>query len=213
MTISDINPVEDDKTEESILGGAPKMIGIRIHGRGGQGAVIASKILANAFFMEGQYVQAFPSFGMERKGAAVAAFIRVSDAPIAERGEIKNPSSVIVLDTSLLPKVDVAKGAPPGSIILLNSRDRDIGFHPALDYRVAGVDAVMIALRFGLGSKTAPIINTVILGAYARLCPGLSLSNLLKAIESGVPSAPDSNVAAAEAAYRAVFRISGDIDV
>ena len=65
------------------------MVGIRFHGRGGQGAVVASKILAHAYFKQGLYVQAFPSFGMERKGAAVSAFVRLDSVPIVERGEIK----------------------------------------------------------------------------------------------------------------------------
>lgn len=188
------------------------MAGLRIHGRGGQGAVLASKILANAYFKEGMFVQAFPSFGMERKGAAVAAYVRVDDAPISERGEIESPSSIIVLDTSLLSKEDVTRGTEPGALLLLNTRDRDIAFPNRDGFRVAGVDAVRISLQFGLGTKSAPLINTVILGAYVRLCKDLSLSNLLQAIESCVPSNPESNQAAAEAAYRAVFRISGDLD-
>ena len=90
------------------------MIGIRFHGRGGQGAVLASKILARAYFAQGFYVQSFPSFGMERKGAAVAAFVRVSTNPIVERGEIQNPSIVVVLDSTLLQMVDITKGLEPG---------------------------------------------------------------------------------------------------
>jgi len=188
------------------------MVGIRFHGRGGQGAVVASKILANAYFKQGLYVQAFPSFGMERKGAAVSAFVRLDNIPIVERGEIKHPSSVIVLDSSLLNKVDVAQGAKPDALILLNCRENGNRIGIKGSFLVAGVDAVKIALQYGLGSKIAPIINTVILGAYARISCDLTLSNLLEAIEEGVPVNPKQNVAAAEAAYQAVFGISGDID-
>jgi 2-oxoacid:acceptor oxidoreductase gamma subunit (pyruvate/2-ketoisovalerate family) len=173
-----------------------ELVGIRFYGRGGQGAVVASKILANAYFKQGFYVQTFPSFGMERKGAAVSAFVRLDNIPVVERGEIKHPSSVIVLDSSLLHKVDIAQGAKPGALI----------------FRLAGVDAARIALRYGLGSKVAPIVNTVILGAYARISGDLMLSNLLQAIETGVPVNPKQNMAAAEAAYHAAFGISGDID-
>jgi Pyruvate/2-oxoacid:ferredoxin oxidoreductase gamma subunit len=74
------------------------------------------------------------------------------------------------------------------------------------------VDAVKIALLHGLGSKTAPIINTVILGAYARISGDLALANLLEAIEKGAPVNQKQNMAAAEAAYQAVFRISGDVN-
>jgi 2-oxoacid:acceptor oxidoreductase gamma subunit (pyruvate/2-ketoisovalerate family) len=188
------------------------MIGIRFHGRGGQGAVVASKILANAYFKQGLYVQAFPSFGMERKGAAVSAFVRLDSVPIVERGEIKNPAVVIVLDSSLLNKVDVANGAKPGALILLNCRDQENQVPIKGAFRVAGVDAVKIALEYGLGSRMAPIINTVILGAYARVSGDLALPNLLEAIEKGIPASPKQNMAAAEAAYRAVFKISGDVD-
>jgi len=188
------------------------MIGIRFHGRGGQGAVVASKILAHAYFKQGFYVQAFPSFGMERKGAAVSAFVRLDDAPIVERGEIRNPSAIIVLDSSLLRKVDVAHGAKPDALILLNWRENDNQNPVNGPFRVAGVDAVKIALQHGLGSKTAPIINTVILGAYARVSGDLALANLLEAIEMGVPVNKKENMAAAEAAYQSVFRISGDVN-
>jgi pyruvate ferredoxin oxidoreductase gamma subunit/2-oxoisovalerate ferredoxin oxidoreductase gamma subunit len=186
------------------------MVGIRFHGRGGQGAVVASKILAHAYFKQGLYVQAFPSFGMERKGAAVSAFVRLDSAPIAERGDIKNPDVVIVLDFSLLRKVDVTQGAKPGALILLNCRENESQSPIQGSFRVAGVDAVKIALLHGLGSKTAPIINTVILGAYARMSGDLALANLLEAIQKGVPVNQKQNMAAAEAAYEAVFRISGD---
>jgi len=188
------------------------MVGIRFHGRGGQGAVVASKILANAYFKQGLYVQAFPSFGMERKGAAVSAFVRLDSVPIVERGDIKNPAVVIVLDSSLLRKVDVAHGAKPDALILLNCKDNENQNPIKGSFRVAGVDAIKIALQHGLGSKTAPIINTVILGAYARVSGDLTLSNLLEAIETGVPVNPKQNMAAAEAAYQAVFRISGDVN-
>jgi 2-oxoacid:acceptor oxidoreductase gamma subunit (pyruvate/2-ketoisovalerate family) len=188
------------------------MVGIRFHGRGGQGAVIASKILANAYFKQGLYVQAFPSFGMERKGAAVSAFVRLDSIPIAERGEIKNPSAVIVLDSSLLRKVDVTQGVRPDALFLINCRENENPGPIKGSFRVAGVDAVKIALEHGLGSKTAPVINTVILGAYARVSRDLSLSNLLAAIKTGVPENPERNVAAAEAAYGAVFSISGEFD-
>ena len=77
---------------------------------------------------------------------------------------------------------------------------------------MAGVDAAKIALQYGLGSKTAPLINTVMIGAFARLAGNLALSNLLEAIEAGVPVNPRQNMAAAGAAYEAVFKISGDID-
>jgi 2-oxoacid:acceptor oxidoreductase gamma subunit (pyruvate/2-ketoisovalerate family) len=188
------------------------MTGIRFHGRGGQGAVIASKILANAYFKQGFYVQAFPSFGMERKGAAVSAYVRLDRLPIVERGEIKNPTAIIVMDISLLQKVNVTQGAEPGASLLLNCKGHDAPIGLEGPFNLFGVDAVRIALEYGLGSRTAPIINTVILGAYAGISGDLTLPNLLEAIEKAIPANPKQNQAAAEAAYRAVFKISGDVD-
>ena len=101
------------------------MVGIRFLGRGGQGAVVASKILATAYFKQGFYVQAFPSFGMERKGAVVSAFVRLDRVPIVERGEIQHSDAVIVLDSSLMHKVDVTRGAKPGALILLHCKDHE----------------------------------------------------------------------------------------
>ena len=77
------------------------MYEIRFHGRGGQGAVVASIVLASAFFKEGKFVQAFPSFGAERRGAPVVAFTRVSDQEIRERFGIYEPDCLIILDSSL----------------------------------------------------------------------------------------------------------------
>ncbi len=145
------------------------MVGIRFHGRGGQGAVVASKILVHAYFKQGLYVQAFPSFGMERKGAAVSAFVRLDSVPIVERGDIKNPDVVIVLDSSLLRKVDVTQGVKPNALILLNCRENENQNPFKGSFRVAGVDAVKIALQHGLGSKTAGCWSSLI-GIYPYTC-------------------------------------------
>jgi Pyruvate/2-oxoacid:ferredoxin oxidoreductase gamma subunit len=108
--------------------------------------------------------------------------------------------------------VDVAQGAKTGALILLNCRGHESLIGVKGSFRVAGVDAVKIALEYGLGSRMAPIINTVILGAYARVSGDLSLPNLLEAIGKGIPVSSKQNMAAAEAAYYAVFKISGDVD-
>ena len=185
------------------------MFGIRLHGRGGQGAVLASKILARAYFAQGYYVQSFPSFGMERKGAAVAAFVRVSTEPIVERGEIDNPSIVVVLDSTLLRMVNVTKGVEPGGTILLNYFSRNNSRPVAGPFKIAAVDAGSIALEFGLGTEVAPIVNTVILGAFAKIVDNLSLEHIISAIESSVPVNPDKNAAAAHASYSSVNWLEG----
>ncbi len=187
------------------------MLGIRMHGRGGQGAVVASKILAKAYFAEGLQVQAFPAFGMERRGAAVAAYVRVDDKPTLARGEITEPDVCLVLDPALLEMVDVTVGLKSGANIILNYPDGaevpDLGG----DYTLAQVDANQIALAYKLGSALAPIVNTVVLGAYAKVVadPPLAPENLYQAIEDGVPSKKEENAQAARQAYQRVRIVEG----
>ena len=97
------------------------MIEIRIHGRGGQGAVIASEVLASAFFKEGKFVQAFPAFGAERRGAPVAAFARVDDQPIRIRHFIYEPDHIIILDPTLIESTQVDSGLKEGGWIIINT--------------------------------------------------------------------------------------------
>ncbi len=182
------------------------MIEIRFHGRGGQGAVVASEILANAFFKEGKFVQAFPTFGVERRGAPVAAFLRVDEVPIRLRCQIESPQHVVVLDPTLIRVVDVAAGLQPGGWILINS-ERGPAEFPAFHekgWKVACVDAGAVAVRRGLGARTNPIVNTAILGAFARVSGLVALGSVIAAIEEGVPVQPQDNVAVAQEAFESV---------
>jgi len=86
------------------------LIEIRFHGRGGQGAVVASNMLADAAFREGKHVQAFPFFGVERRGAPVSSFTRINDTPIKIRSQVYTPDYVIVLDSTLIDITDVTSG-------------------------------------------------------------------------------------------------------
>ena len=181
------------------------MQGIRIDGRGGQGAVLASKILAQAFYRQGFSVQAFPAFGMERRGAPVSAYVRVDDQPILRRGRIEMAETVIVLDPALLGMIDVKQGLADNGLLLLN--------HPQAPdelnlgkFRVATVDATKLALSYELGSSTSPIVNTVVLGALARLDEDLELDNVLNAIEQYTPVKISANLEAARMAFSAVIR-------
>jgi 2-oxoisovalerate/pyruvate ferredoxin oxidoreductase gamma subunit len=178
---------------------------LRIHGRGGQGAVIASKLLAAAIFREGRSIQSFPAFGVERRGAPVTAFLRISEGPILLRCEITEPDDLMVLDPTLVEAVDVSVGLKPGGSILINS-ERDPLTYTRLreTYRVATVDASGIARTHGIGSKTQPIVNTAILGAFAVYSQMVSLDSVLEAIRNDVPLAAEDNVKAAEEAAYAV---------
>lgn len=178
---------------------------LRFHGRGGQGSVIASKLLAEACFREGKEVQAFPAFGVERRGAPVTAFLRVSDGPILLRCEITRPDDLIVLDPTLVEAIDVSQGLKEGGTILINSRRPPESYGRLLErFRVATVDASDIAARHGLGSRTQPIVNTAILGAFATEGGLVGLESVCDVISESVPLKPEENVAAAREAAAAV---------
>lgn len=185
------------------------MIEIRFHGRGGQGAVIASKVLAAAAFKEGEYVQAFPSFGVERRGAPVMAFSRISDKPIKIRCQIYEPDHIVVLDPTLLEAVDVTVGLKEGGWVIINSGREPESFNLPKGFRVATVDANSIAIKHKLGPKSAPIVNTAILGAFAKATRIVSLEALAEAVREAVPLNPEGNVTATHEAYNSVKRLTG----
>ncbi|MCS7197452.1 MAG: 2-oxoacid:acceptor oxidoreductase family protein [Candidatus Bipolaricaulota bacterium] len=181
------------------------MIEVRFHGRGGQGAVVASEILAAALFKEGKFVQAFPAFGVERRGAPVMAFLRFDDTPIRRRCQIYEPDHVVVLDPTLLLAVDVTAGLKPHGTILINSDSPPERFTNLRKFLVATVPAGEIAVAHNLGTRTNPIVNTAILGAFARLTGFVRLETLLDAIAEKIPDRQrERNQAAARAAYEAV---------
>src|SRR5512137_1081337 len=98
----------------------PSMIEIKFLGTGGQGVVIASEILARACFEEGLYPQSFSIFGGERRGAPVAAFVRVSDQKIWLKCEIDRPNHLILFDPSLVSEKEVGLQVVPGGMLLFN---------------------------------------------------------------------------------------------
>jgi 2-oxoacid:acceptor oxidoreductase gamma subunit (pyruvate/2-ketoisovalerate family) len=181
------------------------MIEVRVHGRGGQGAVVASKALAIAVAIEGKYVQSFPEFGVERRGAPVYAFTRIDDKEIFVRSKIYNPDHIVVLDPTLIDAIDVTSGLKKGGWILINTSKKASDFPDLVkDYKVATVDAYSIANKYHLGSKASPIVNTAILGAFIKLTGVVGLDSLIKGIRDIVPIKPDENSEAAKEAYDSV---------
>jgi 2-oxoacid:acceptor oxidoreductase gamma subunit (pyruvate/2-ketoisovalerate family)/2-oxoacid:acceptor oxidoreductase delta subunit (pyruvate/2-ketoisovalerate family) len=154
------------------------LIEIRFHGRGGQGAVTAVKILASAIYLEGKYTQAIPMYGTERRGAPVAAFCRVDDTRIRERDLVHEPDIVVVLDPLLNRSVDVTDGLKKGGLVIVNhpGSAKDTGL--AGDFRVSTVDATKIALDV-IGR---PITNTAILGAFAKATGIVTIDSLAKSL-------------------------------
>lgn len=179
------------------------MIELRFHSRGGQGGVVAGKLLAVAVFKENRHVQAFPTFGVERRAAPVMAFVRIDDNPIRIRNQIYQPDHIVILDPSLISLMDVTQGLKPGGTILINSERKPEEFSFGDGYRVVTVDASTIAVRNGLGSVTQPIVNTSILGAVAKVLKVVSIESVVKAIEEEVPGKAAANIQAAREAYDA----------
>ncbi|MBI0584068.1 MAG: 2-oxoacid:acceptor oxidoreductase family protein [Methanomassiliicoccus sp.] len=180
------------------------MLEVRFHGRGGQGAVIASEILARASMKEGKFASAFPFFGVERRGAPVMAFCRIDDRPIRIHAGIYEPDHVVVLDHGLMKLVDVQQGQKEGGALVVNTSMSREELDLPSDRRTLLIDATAIALRRGLGSATSPIVNTAILGAFARASDIVSIDSIIESIKESVPAKREQNVAAAQDAYKAL---------
>ncbi len=182
------------------------MIEVRFHGRGGQGVVVASKILSLALFNEGKYVQSFPMFGVERRGAPVTAFLRVGDMgeKLFVRGNILHPDHIIVLDPMLVQFTDCLDGVKPRGLILVNSPKKPEELQISGNYQVATVDASSIAAKWKLGTRAQPVVNTAILGAYVALTRCVTMDSLKQAIEEEAPVKKQENVSAALEAFDSV---------
>lgn len=180
------------------------MVEIRFHGRGGQGTVVATILLAKAFFRDGYYVQSFPLFGVERRGAPVEAYLRFDRKEILIRTNVYTPDHVVVLDKTLLESIDVTLGLKRGGWILVNTPELPAYLDSWSGYKVAFVDATHIALDNGLGTRTHPIVNTPMMGGLARVLGMPSMEAISKAIQREVPSKPKANIKAAEMAYENV---------
>jgi len=177
------------------------MIEIRFHGRGGQGTVVASKILADALAKEGNYVQAYPEFGVERRGSPVVSFIRISDKPIYDKSRIYEPDHVVVVDPTLVEAIDVTEGLKPGGRIIINSDREPAHFRFPAKFKVSSVNATEIAVRNKLGTMATPIVNTAIVGAIVKILNLTRLDSLLGAIADAIAIKPQDNQKAAREAY------------
>lgn len=154
---------------------------LRIHGRGGQGAVLASKILAKALVEEGKFVTAIPAFGFERRGAPVAAFMRFDDAEIRRINNIYAPNSVISIDPSVIHAVNIFEGVQAGGTWVHTTKEpRESLTIPDTIATLGLCDAVGIALEV----FRRPITNTIMLGAFAKTTGAVSLESLKKGLET-----------------------------
>ena len=173
---------------------------LRIHGRGGQGSVTAAELIAVAAFKRGVFSQAFPAFGVERRGAPVQAFVRFSDEKIRLRSQVYEPDYVIVQDSTLIKDVDVFAGMKKGGIILINTSGEIGGTIPD-GVRFIPIDATKLALEV-LG---VPITNTTLMGAFAAASGEITLEALEEAVrERFSGSLADKNVTASRKAFELI---------
>jgi pyruvate ferredoxin oxidoreductase gamma subunit len=177
-----------------------RMIEIRFHGRGGQGAVTSAELLALAAIGEGKYAQAFPSFGPERRGAPVVAFCRISEQPIRIRANISEPDIVVVLDASLLKIVNVAAGLKPKGVLVTTSKDspETVKADLKIKHRIAVVDAAKIAMEI-LG---LPITNTTMLGSLIRADEIVKKESFIAPLKERFGRIAEKNISAFERAYQ-----------
>ncbi|MEI6725079.1 MAG: 2-oxoacid:acceptor oxidoreductase family protein [Actinomycetes bacterium] len=181
---------------------------IRWHGRGGQGAVTAAKMVAELALGQHKYFQAFPEYGPERSGAPIVAFTRVSDEPIQVYAGIEHPQIVVVLDPSLLSIVDVTKGAPDDAVVLVNSEmsPAELRKHYGLKgFRYYTIAATRIAVE----TIRRPIPNTPMVGALTRITGLFPIDNVVDFLREDFgkkfpPKVVEGNITAITRSYEEV---------
>lgn len=183
------------------------MFNIRIHGRGGQGAVTAAAMLSVAAFDEGQHAQAFPTFGSERMGAPVVAFCRIDEQPIRTHEPVSTPDALIILDPTLLHQVRLLEGVGPHAFVLVNTTRTfsELGLEELA--RRSGQDrwAAVPATELARKALGRPLPNTALVGAFAALTGVVGLDAVVGAVRQRFEGqVGDANAAAATAAYRLV---------
>ena len=178
------------------------MIEIRLHGRGGQGAVTASRLLATAAFLEDKHSQSIPMYGTERRGAPVTAFVRIGEKNKMGRSLIHEPDYVVVLDPLLRKTVNITEGLKDDGMLILNSSVAPDEIELLKPFKVATIDATGIALE----TLGRPITNTAILGAFAKATGEIGLGSVIEAVKQQWKGRlGEVNVKAVEAAYQATL--------
>ena len=168
---------------------------IRWHGRGGQGVVTASKLLAEAALDEGKYFQGLPDYGAERMGAPIQAFTRVSSEPIVPYCLVTEPDVVVVLDSSLIGIVRLTDGLKEDGIMLVNSTQSPDVVRPKVGHKgkLYTIDATGISKE--LLGRNLP--NTPMLGALARVTGIVSKESLSRKIRSKLGATMKGEIVAA----------------
>ncbi|AER66847.1 pyruvate/ketoisovalerate oxidoreductase, gamma subunit [Thermovirga lienii DSM 17291] len=180
-----------------------KVLEIRWHGRGGQGAKTGSALLSEVLFEAGKYTQAFPEYGAERQGAPMKAYNRISDEKIRVRSGVLNPDIVVVIDPTLLDASNPTEGAKEDTVYVVNTPKKPEEIKQKLKLseksKVLTVDATKITLEeFGQNRPNAPI-----LGALARLFEEIPIDMFLNHFKHKMAKLPEKVL---EANLRAIKR-------
>ena len=180
--------------------GDQHLLQIIIQGRGGQGAQTAGSLLAMAFFAEGRQVQSFASYGGARRGTPVSSFIRVDDKPIRVRCDIERADAILCFDASLLEGPLLAT-ARADTLIVVNSSRTPEQFAENLP---GFASFRSTACRFRAATDLGRIVNSALLGAFARAIEAPRLDVLTRTLIDEAPKLHDENIAACEDGYRSV---------
>jgi len=177
----------------------PEMLEVRWHGRGGMGSVTSAELFAAAAIDEGKYAQSFPSFGPERRGAPVVAFLRISDEFIRVRTDIAKPDILVVIDPKLLDQIDVTVGLKDtGTIIVNTSRSaKELKEKYGFKWATASVDGLKIARE----TIKLPIANTAMMGALNRVTNSVKMESLEERLKERFGARAAGNIEAMKRAY------------
>ena len=173
------------------------MLEIIVQGRGGQGAQTAGNLLAQAFFAESKYVQAFSTYGGARRGTSVSSFLRVDDKPIRLRCSIERPTAILCFDSTLL-NAQLLKFADRDTLIVVNSQKKQETFVSLGEYNIVTVDGIGVARRNKLGN----IVNSALVGAFAAIFTQPSIDTVVNVVKESVPAKRQENVAACLDGYQ-----------
>jgi len=185
-----------------------KMTEIRWHGRGGQGAVTAGKLVAETALGADLYFQAFPDYGAERMGAPIRAFTRLSEEPITEHCAVLEPSVVVVLDPTLLGVVDVTEGLTEDGCVIVNTTESPAQVRKKLGMKTGKVYTVN-ASHIAIDELGREITNTPMLGALCKATGLFEVDSVAEQIEKNFGKKMRKDVV--EANVRAVRRAAEEV--
>jgi pyruvate ferredoxin oxidoreductase gamma subunit len=154
-----------------------KLIEVRFHGRGGQGAKTAAQLLAETALSSGMHIQAFPEYGPERSGAPMMAFTRISDEPINLHSGVTSPGIVVVIDPTIMDTVDVTEGLGDDGVLLVNTEEKPKKIREKTKFKKGKVFTVD-ATQISLDTLGKPMPNTPMLGALIKATGIISLKDL-----------------------------------